>query len=97
MIWLKRISCELGLQVENPVSILTDSQSCISMIKNQKFSNRSKHIDTKYHFIQDHVMSEEINLKFCPTEFNIADMLTKPLGSIKISQLSKMGKLENTI
>lgn len=97
IIWIKRIAKELRVDVPDSVTIYTDSQSSISKINNKKFSNRSKHIDTKYHFIQDQVENGEINLVYHPTETNIADMMTKPLGSIKIKDLRELSKLEEEI
>ena len=85
--WIKKICQGLQIKIPKAITIYTDSQSSMSMIMNQKFSNRTKHIDTKYHFIRDKVDSGEIDLKYVPTETNVADMMTKPLGSVKLSLL----------
>jgi hypothetical protein len=61
----------------------------MKLISNQKFSNRSKHIDTKYHYVRHLVELGEIELKYCSTDENIADMMTKPLGSIKMKKFAK--------
>lgn len=87
--WLKELSKGFDITMMEPITIYTDSQSCISMIKNQKFSNRSKHIDTRYHYIRDQVGSGYISLKYCPTAENTADLFTKPLGGIKTETLRK--------
>lgn len=48
------------------------------------FHGRSKHIDIKYHFIRQVLRDNKcITLGHIPTEDMIADVLTKPLGSIK--------------
>jgi hypothetical protein len=88
--WLKEVSKGFDVEISEPVTILTDSQSCISMIKNQHFSNRTKHIDTKYHYIRNQVTEGKIKLEYCPTADNAADIFTKPLGSIKIDYLRKL-------
>jgi hypothetical protein len=72
----------------------TDSQSAIAMIDNKRFSNRTKHIDTKYHFIKDLKEKRMIMLEYHPAATNIADMLTKPLGGNKIRQLRELAGLE---
>lgn len=95
--WLNRIAAELKIEVPETTTIYTDSQSAISMINNQKFSNRTKHIETKYHFIRDKVLSKEVILKYKSTEKNIADMLTKPLGSTKIKDLRSKAGLNQTL
>jgi hypothetical protein len=93
IVWMKRIAKDLKINVPESITIYTDSQSCISMIRNQKFSNRTKHIDTKYHFIRNLVNAGEVSLMYVSTDENIADMMTKPLGSIKIAKLRKLAGL----
>ena len=51
--------------------------------KNPEYHARTKHIDIKFHFIQDKIKNCEIKLEYCPSEDVIADMLTKPLGRVK--------------
>lgn len=93
MSWLKRISKEMKINVPAVTTIFTDSQSAMNMINNQKFSNRTKHIDIKYHFVKDQVMTGEVKLEYVSTDKNIADMLTKPLGATKIAQLREAAGL----
>lgn len=90
IVWIKRLVTEMKLEVPETTTLYTDSQSAISMINNQKFSNRSKHIDTRFHYIRDKVLAKEVLLKYKPTDENIADMMTKPLGRTKIKQLREM-------
>ena len=40
---------------------------------------RTKHIDLRFHFIRDLVADELITLKYCNTEEQVADVLTKTL------------------
>ena len=42
-------------------------------------NSRSKHIEVRHHFIRDHVEKIDIALKFIQTEFQLADIFTKPL------------------
>lgn len=97
VIWVRRIAEHFGDVNDEPTKILTDSQSAMAMIKNGKHSNRTKHIDTKYHFVKDLVERKIINLEYHPTETNIADMLTKPLGGNKIQQLRTLAKLTDDV
>ena len=63
--------------------ILCDNQSCIKMTENPVFHDKSKHIEIKYHFVWDIVQKEAVNLKYVPTEEQVADVLTKPLARVK--------------
>lgn len=88
--WLKRLVKIFDLNYPCGIKGFTDSQSCIKMTKNDKFINRTKHIDTKFHFTKDLVSKGEIKLQYVEAENNIADMFTKPLGSVKIAHLRKL-------
>ena len=66
------------------------------MIKNDKFSNRTKHIDTKFHFIKDLVAKKEIRLEYVDTKDNVADMLTKPLAAIKLRYHAELAGISNS-
>ena len=47
------------------------------------FHDKSKHIEVRYHFIQDMVQKRAIKLKYVPTEEQVVDVLTKPLDHVK--------------
>lgn len=93
MNWIRRVVKDFGVNINGPTTIYTDSQSAISMINNQKFSNRTKHIDVKYHYVRDKVMTKEAVLAYQPTDKNVADMMTKPLGGTKIKELRRFAGL----
>jgi hypothetical protein len=84
VIWLKEILKGMDEDSSEATTIHTDSQSCIAMIKNQRFSNRTKHIDTRYHFIRSQMEKGTVNLAYVPTNKNTADLMTKPLGGTKV-------------
>nr|GEW27085.1 hypothetical protein [Tanacetum cinerariifolium] len=55
-------------------------------------SKRSKHIDIRYHFINEHVENGVIELYFVNTEYQLADIFTKALGRERIKFLiNKLG------
>jgi len=57
--------------------LLLDNTSTIDAIKNGSFTTRTKHISLAYNFIFDEYKKERFVLEFCPTEIQIANMLTK--------------------
>ena len=50
------------------------------MSKNNVFHHKSKHIDTRFHFIRELVKGGDISLKFCGSKEQLADIFTDPLG-----------------
>nr|GFC83856.1 ribonuclease H-like domain, reverse transcriptase, RNA-dependent DNA polymerase [Tanacetum cinerariifolium] len=51
-LWLKRLLSKLTHTQEEKITIQVDNKSAIELMKNPVFYRRSKHIDTKYHFIR---------------------------------------------
>ena len=58
-----------------------DNQSCIRMAQSDKFTPRTKHIALKYHHFRSFLKSDppRIAIKYCRTDVQKADILTKPL------------------
>lgn len=61
------------------ISLNIDNQSAIQLIKSGSFSKRSKHIDVRFYFIHENYKIGKLDIKYCPTDLQIADMFTKPL------------------
>jgi hypothetical protein len=60
--WLRKLVSGLfGDKLEMTV-VHCDNQSCIKLTENLVFHDRSKHIDTRYHYIQDLVQRKTIKL-----------------------------------
>ena len=79
-LWMRRLNTELGNPPQGPTTILEDNQSSIAMARNPQYHGRVKHIDIKHHFVREQVSSGTIELKYCPTNEMLADMLTKGLA-----------------
>ena len=62
----------------------SDSQSAIFLTKNSVFHSKSKHIQTKYHFIRYLVKNKLVILEKICISKNLADMLTKGVTTEKL-------------
>ena len=89
-IWLRRMLAELQHQQEGPTEIFCDNKAAIFMTKNPAFHSRTKHIELRHHFIRDLVAKEEIILKYCSTNKQMADILTKALSKEKFCHLREL-------
>ena len=76
---MRQILFDLHHHQEEPTPILCDNKSTIALSKNHVFHKRSKHIDTRYHFIRELVNNGEIYLEFCKFEDQLVDIFSKPL------------------
>nr|GEX60055.1 ribonuclease H-like domain, reverse transcriptase, RNA-dependent DNA polymerase [Tanacetum cinerariifolium] len=94
-LWLKRLLSKLTHSQKEKVTIQVDNKSAISLMKNPLFHGRSKHIDTKYHFIRECVEREDIQVKFVNEEYHKADILIKALPKIKFLTMRQLiGKVK---
>ncbi|GKB01534.1 ribonuclease H-like domain, reverse transcriptase, RNA-dependent DNA polymerase [Tanacetum coccineum] len=89
-LWLKRLLSKLTHTQEEKITIQVDNKSAIALMKNPVFHGRSKHIDTKYHFIRECVEREDIQVEFVSGEYQKADILTKALPKIKFLTMRQL-------
>ena len=79
-LWLRKVIISLTLLPEDStVPILCDNDGAISLSKFHMTTNRTKHIETKFHLVRENVLSGKIQVHSVPTSENIADIFTKPL------------------
>ncbi|XP_050901883.1 secreted RxLR effector protein 161-like [Lathyrus oleraceus] len=87
--WLDSVMKELMCEVMKPLILRIDNKSAISLAKNPISHGRSKHIDTRFHFIREKVRNGMIEVQYCPTEVQLADGFTKALKLDKFEFLRK--------
>ena len=62
-----------------PSIIFTDSNSTIDLSNTLKITDGSRHFQPRVNLIRQCINRGIIQLEFIPTEFNVADILTKNL------------------
>nr|GEY24490.1 retrovirus-related Pol polyprotein from transposon TNT 1-94 [Tanacetum cinerariifolium] len=71
------------------IPLYYDNRSAIALCCKNFQHSRAKHIDVRYHFIKDQVENEIMKLYFFQTEYQLADLFTKPLPRERFSFLIK--------
>jgi hypothetical protein len=61
------------------VPLLCDNESAIRLVDNPVEHSRTKHIDTRHHFLRDHQQKGDINVCHISTDHQLDDIFTKPL------------------
>ncbi|KAG6527283.1 hypothetical protein ZIOFF_009380 [Zingiber officinale] len=84
-LWLRSLTSELTGEKPKPVTLFVDNKSAIALMKNPVFHGRSKHIDTRFHFIRECVENGQIVVEFINTGEQRADVLTKALSGVKLA------------
>jgi len=80
---------ELKLEYMKPVQLNIDNKFAINLSKNPTLHGRSKHIDTKFHFLRDQVSKVKLTLTYYHTKEQTTDIFTKPLKQARFAKLRK--------
>lgn len=80
-LWFRGLAEFIGLPFAGPLTIFTDSQGALGMIKSEAVKPTSKHIDIRCHFLRDHVTKGDLLFVYVPTTEMAADCLTKGLSA----------------
>ncbi|XP_012846975.1 PREDICTED: uncharacterized protein LOC105966952, partial [Erythranthe guttata] len=89
VMWLRGILETLSFKQDGPPILFCDNNSAISILKDPILHGRTKHIRLRFHFLREHVHDGELNLEYCKSEEQLADIFTKPLGSPVFSKILK--------
>ena len=89
VLWYRDLLNELGLKVRTPSVIYGDNQSTITTSKNGVKTERTKHIDTRYHFITENIECGNIRVQWVDTNNQHADIFTKALSTPKFVNLRR--------
>jgi transposase InsO family protein len=90
--WLRKILSDLHLDHKEATKIFVDNQAAIAISHNPVFHGKTKHFNIKLFFLREVQKDGVITLVYCKTEEQNADILTKPLSTIKFEDMrSKLG------
>jgi len=70
------------------VPLMEDNQSAIATANNVSITSKTKHFDIKLHFVREVLRKGSIRLQFCPTDKNVADILTKAISRVKFNHFA---------
>ncbi|GJY21470.1 hypothetical protein Tco_0394036 [Tanacetum coccineum] len=78
ILWMRLQLTDYGFQF-NKIHLYCDNKSAIALCCNNIQHSRAKHIDVRYHFIKEQVKNGIVERYFVRTEYQLADIFTKPL------------------
>ncbi|KAJ6992892.1 Retrovirus-related Pol polyprotein from transposon TNT 1-94 [Populus alba x Populus x berolinensis] len=78
-IWMKEVLNSVEEDYCKCITVFCDNSSSIKLSKNPVLHGRTKHINVRFHFIRDLIKKGEVELVYCGTKEQIADIMTKPL------------------
>ncbi|GJQ93146.1 hypothetical protein Tco_0004285 [Tanacetum coccineum] len=94
ILWMRSQLTDYGFQF-NKIPLYCDNKSAIALCCNNVQHSRAMHIDIRYHFIKEQVENGIVELYFVLTEYQLADIFTKPLPRERFNFL--IDKLESCL
>ena len=88
LVWIEAVFAELGIDIPKPITLFCDNKSAQHIAENVVFQERTKHLKIDCHYIREHVLSQFVSLSHVPTTLQLADLMTKPLGTAQHEFLS---------
>ena len=81
-VWLRSFlqHLEIVKTTLEPVTIFCDNIVALTMAKDPKYHEKTKHIKKKYHYIRDAITENDVVLKHISTSNMVANPLTKPIA-----------------
>ena len=89
ILFIKMIMEFLNMEVQLPITVNVDNLGAIYLSKSASTSNRTKHIDTHYHFVREYIEDGTVLVQFVRSENNDADIFTKNLPGDSFKRHSK--------
>jgi len=80
LIWLRKMLNDLDFDQRSPTKLFCDNTSTITISKNYVFHDRTKHMKIKFHAIRQFQQEGELEMIYCTSKEQLADMFTKPLA-----------------
>jgi hypothetical protein len=77
--WLRNLYHELGYTQQKPTTIMQDNNGTYDIAKNPVFHKRTKHIDSKFHWVREKIQEGRFDAELCRSDDQTADVLTKAL------------------
>ena len=88
LLWMKKLLHDYEIP-QDTMCVFYDNTSAINPSKNLVQHSKSKHIEIRYHFIQDLVEDKVVCLDFIHTDNQKTDIFTKPLDGPRFESLHK--------
>jgi histone deacetylase 1/2 len=93
--WVQSLLDELGFHLLTTPITWCDNMSVKAMASNPVYHARTKHIELDVHYVQDRVLQNKLRVMYVPSSDQVADCLTKSLGSAAFQQFRyKLGVVQ---
>ena len=81
IIFVLQVLESMGIPVKTPVVVRVDNMGAIFMSENSSSGTRTRHIDTRWHFVRELVEGKVVEIIFVKSADNFADGFTKNVST----------------
>eukprot|EP00253_Pinus_taeda_P025371 PITA_25371 len=96
-LWLRQILSEFGFEQQHRTTLWCDNQSAIQLCKDPVQHQRSKHIELHMHFIRKLIHDHVLEVQYCSTDDQVADIFPKALTEAKFTKLRYMLRVQEVV
>ena len=87
--WLQNVLEDLMIKLKHLIKLLIDNKSAINLAKNLIAHGKSKHIETRFHYLRDQVNKFKIKVEYCSTMDQVVDVFIKPVKRVQFLKLRR--------
>ena len=92
ILWVRWLLQELNIASASPTPLFCDNEAACHIANNPVFHERTKHVEMDCYFVRERIDSKEIQTFHIDSKMQLADLLTKGLGSQQLHfLLDKLG------
>ena len=77
ILFVRDVLVFMGIQIEYPIIVHVDNTGAIFLANNETLGQRTKHIQTCYHFTREYVQDGVLKIVYILSKNNDADIFTK--------------------
>ncbi|OWZ11723.1 polyprotein [Phytophthora megakarya] len=81
VLWARAMLKDMGQEQRDGTQVWEDNQGAIALESNAGYHAKTKHVDIRHHFIRENVEDGTGKIGYVDTKRQLADMLTKALGT----------------
>ena len=85
--YLRNVLMEFGLSTEKAITMYEDNAAVILIAAEPQYHKGTRHVEVPHHYTRELVSRGIIKLVYKATTDQLADMLTKPLGPLKLRDM----------
>ena len=67
----------MDVKVPLPIKVRVDNIGAIWLLNNSGVSERTKHVDTRAHFVRTYMINEVVTIEYVKSSENISDIMSK--------------------